>query len=48
MVGTEKLDKGLQGKMVSFNIQMGIEAERCGDSFLRTRGCQARAGFQKS
>lgn len=31
VVGTEKPDQGLQGKMVYFSTQMGMETERCGD-----------------
>lgn len=30
VVGTERPDKGLQGKMVYFSIQREMETERCG------------------
>lgn len=47
--GTEKPDKGLQGKMVYFSIRMGMETERCGDKVSKELGAaKCRQVFRRA
>jgi len=47
MAGTEKPDEGLQRKIVSFNMQMGMEAEKCGIEFLKNSGLPSMGRFSE-